>query len=147
MIPPIEITPVVPGHLYASARPRGAEDFAAIAALGVRTVICLKESPHLFAEARAAGLSPLHVPIPDFAPPDPDALAECLAAIDERPPALVHCHAGLGRAGTVCAAWLILRLGLPPESAIAAMRALRPGSVESPEQVAFLLAFPPCAAP
>lgn len=146
MYPLFSITPVVERRLYAAMRPRGAQDFAALRAAGIRGVLCLKESAHLFAEARDAGLLPIHVAIPDFAPPDPEALEECLAAIDERAPALVHCHAGLGRTGTVCAAWLMLRLGLSAAEAVRVMRRLRPGSVESPAQEAFLGSLDPRAA-
>ena len=45
----------------------------------------------------------------------------------------VHCAAGLGRTGTVLAAWFVTQ-GLSAQNAIARVRRLRPGSVETEEQ-------------
>jgi atypical dual specificity phosphatase len=42
----------------------------------------------------------------------------------------VHCGAGLGRTGTLVACYLTRR-GVRPDDAIARLRALRPGSVET----------------
>jgi atypical dual specificity phosphatase len=45
----------------------------------------------------------------------------------------VHCGAGLGRTGTVVAAYFVTR-GMGPREAVAKVRDLRPGSVETAEQ-------------
>jgi protein-tyrosine phosphatase len=42
----------------------------------------------------------------------------------------VHCFAGVGRTGTVLAAWMVAQ-GMEPDAAIEELRALRPGSVET----------------
>ena len=49
---------------------------------------------------------------------------------------LVHCRGGLGRAGTI-AARLLIELGMEPETAIARVRAVRPGAIETSEQETF----------
>lgn len=48
---------------------------------------------------------------------------------------LLHCRGGLGRTGTI-AARLLIELGVPAPDAIAAVRAARPGALETPAQVA-----------
>ena len=45
----------------------------------------------------------------------------------------VHCTAGLGRSGTMAAAYLVAH-GASSNEAIATVRELRPGSIETPEQ-------------
>ena len=46
---------------------------------------------------------------------------------------LVHCGAGLGRSGTVAAAYLV-KCGYEPKAAIARVREVRPFSIETREQ-------------
>ena len=86
------------------------------------------------------------LPIPDFAPPGPafetgwstlgPRIAERLAAGGR---VFVHCRAGFGRSGTV-AARLLLETGATPDpaAAIAAVRAARPGAIETDAQLAHL---------
>ena len=76
----------------------------------------------------------------DFAAPSPeqierslDAVLETLAAGEA---AAVHCAGGLGRTGTVLACYLASSEGLGAEEAIQRVRAMRPGSVETPAQLA-----------
>jgi atypical dual specificity phosphatase len=45
----------------------------------------------------------------------------------------IHCAAGLGRTGTVLAAYFVAK-GLSPREAVDRVRELRPGSVETVEQ-------------
>ena len=53
---------------------------------------------------------------------------------------LLHCAAGLGRTGTL-AARLLIASGSAPADAIATVRRIRPGAIESDAQEAFLLAL------
>ncbi len=70
-------------------------------------------------------------PVPDLHAPPIDAavglLDELAARLDEGLGLLVHCGAGLGRAGTVAVA-LLMRFGLPLERARAVVSAARPGA-------------------
>ena len=49
----------------------------------------------------------------------------------------LHCHGGYGRTGTI-AARLLVEMGSSPESAIARVREVRPPSIETPEQEAYV---------
>jgi ADP-ribosyl-[dinitrogen reductase] hydrolase len=53
---------------------------------------------------------------------------------------LVHCRGGLGRAGTI-AARLLVELGMDPAKAIAAVRDVRPGAIETKQQERYVLGF------
>ncbi len=86
-----------------------------------------------------------HLPIVDVRPPDArfeagweicgPRLAETLCRGGR---VLVHCRGGLGRAGTV-AARLLIELGVPPQDAVAKVRAARPGAIETAEQLRYVL--------
>lgn len=99
---------------------------------------------NLAPEARAAGLAWCHLPIQDMHPPaaqfekawqvQADEI-EALLAADGR--LILHCAGGLGRTGTIAARLLIDR-GLSASNAMEAVRAARPGAIETPSQEAYL---------
>lgn len=133
---------VKPGVLAAMGRPE-AEDWPLLARKGVKAVLSLTETPPP-GDPKAAGLEACHVPIGDFAAPSPRDLARCVSWIEQQVrsarPVVVHCGAGLGRTGTVVAAFLAAQ-GVPPEEAVREVRRLRPGSLETLEQVEAVLRF------
>ena len=101
---------------------------------GVHLLVTLTESSP---PADAPGLRRLHLPVVDFQPPTQDQLdafvAEAGATIAAGGGVAVHCAAGRGRTGTFLAAWLVARGATAPE-AIARVRGMRPGSIESEGQ-------------
>ena len=129
------------GRLLAMGMPwRG--ELEALADDGVAAVISLTERlPEGLPSPR---LRHLHLPVEDFHPPTLAQLERAVEFIDATVAAgdavAVHCGAGLGRTGTVCAAWLV-RHGHAARAAIAEVRRRRPGSVEPPEQEAVIEAF------
>lgn len=136
-------------------------DLDAIAAWGAVAVVSLTEAHELKAlgvtglgaEVRARHMDWLHVPIPDVSVPaaaferlwvrDGEGLrARLRAGFD----IVVHCKGGLGRAGLV-AARLMVELGVPPLDAVASVRQVRPGAIETQAQLDFVLAGEPVREP
>ena len=82
-------------------------------------------------------ISSLHLPVEDFHPPTQEQLAEFVeqtrTTLENGGRVGVHCTAGLGRSGTFLATYLVY-LGSTPDEAMATIRELRPGSIETPAQ-------------
>jgi atypical dual specificity phosphatase len=132
------------GNVAGCPYPRDERALAALAREGVSLLINLHERSHdpwLLARLK---LAELHLPVVDFTAPTPDQLEQGVAAIDravaEGKKVMVHCAMGLGRTGTLLACYLV-RGGLNPADAIAQVRRVRPGSVETPAQVATVETF------
>ncbi|MEZ4322937.1 MAG: dual specificity protein phosphatase family protein [Myxococcota bacterium] len=126
----------VDDHLAVMPRPQP-YDLPNIAADGVDLLVTLTESPLAAADLEAAGLESLHLPIPDYHAPSPEQVDVFVAAMESRVAAQqrvgVHCLAGRGRSGTMAAIWFVHE-GLSAVEAIALIRELRPGSIETIEQ-------------
>ncbi|MBL8664848.1 MAG: dual specificity protein phosphatase family protein [Candidatus Odyssella sp.] len=131
---------IEPQRLAAGAYPAAPFDLAVLIAAGIGGFVDLtpagdhggyaSEAARL---ARAAGREALHrrFPIRDFGLPEIATMRAILDAIDgwlaARRPVYVHCHAGLGRTGTVVACWLV-RHGRAPADALAELQRLRHGT-------------------
>lgn len=119
-------------------------DLASLRAQGIGALLSLTETSIEDEALGRSGLSSLHLPVPDFHAPSPDQLREALSFIDrhrtEGIGVAVHCRAGMGRTGTVLAAYLI-RGGATPDDAIHTVREVCPHAVESKPQVEALKEF------
>ena len=130
--------------LAAMGRPDTPEELAWLREHGLELVITLTEDPLRRDWLGDAGLLSLHVPVEDMSAPTLDQIHECLSAInkahEQNMGVVVHCHAGLGRTGTVLACYMIGK-GVPAINAIGQIRGLRPGSIETPEQEDVIVEF------
>ena len=137
-----------PGAMTGAWQRDLAIDLDAVAAWNAAAVVTLIEAaemrrlnvPALGEGVAARGMAWHHLPIRDVAVPDASFDAEWTRVgegLRSRLRAgfnvLVHCKGGLGRAGTI-AARLMTELGCDPEDAIAEVRRVRPGAIETPAQ-------------
>jgi protein tyrosine/serine phosphatase len=117
---------VVDGRIYRGAQP-GKDDYRALAALGVTTVIDLrldaKSSSRGYAEA--AGLKYLNIGIDGQGQPTDGDVVAFLKALDENPTAkvYVHCAGGRHRTGSMIAVYRMVRDGWTLERAYQEMLA------------------------
>jgi len=111
--------------------------FQELKAAGVRAVVGLTMRPLPERMLRELGMTYLHLPIPNFAPPQPSQIDRfiefCRRSNEEGRPVVVHCLGGCGRTGTMLACYLVWE-GMAPQEAIRTVRAGRPCSIETPEQ-------------
>ena len=84
------------------------------------------------------GMQYLHLPTPDLTAPGMEQIDEAVEfihrRIHEKGAVLVHCAAGLGRAGTILACYMIKYEGHSSVDAISKIRRERPGSIQSYNQ-------------
>lgn len=128
---------IVAGKLLAGPRPTEPEAFSDLARQGVGLCVNLHKRPLTPDHLRTNGLRELHLPVRDFTAPSPEVIAAAITGIDAAVAAgeavAVNCGAGLGRTGTVIAAWFVSK-GWSADGAIRMVRARRPGSIETPAQ-------------
>ena len=140
------------GHLRRSSLDKDVLAIHNWGAAAVVSLVTLSELNHLGAGSLSSALSArnivwYHCPINDRQAPDVRFEAEwskieeqLLGLLCDQRRVLLHCAAGLGRTGTVAAKLLIASGVLAPQ-ALARVRAVRPGTVETAAQVRYLLAL------
>jgi atypical dual specificity phosphatase len=123
--------------LAAMGRPESLEELAWLRQQGAEVLLSLSEDPPRRDWVNEAGMMLVHVPIVDMEAPTPEQLDRCLSAIgranEQQMGVVVHCTAGLGRTGVVLACYFVDK-GLSAQNAIARVRRMRPGSIETDEQ-------------
>jgi atypical dual specificity phosphatase len=130
--------------LAAMAQPEDLSELRWLRKQGIQILLSLTEEAPRRDWINEAGLMVVHVPIIDMEAPTQEELDRCMSAIAKAQGrdlgVGIHCGAGLGRTGTVLAAYFVTK-GLTAKNAMARIRRLRPGSIETEEQAEAVVEF------
>lgn len=126
---------MIKGKLAGSARPENEAQLRWLRDAGIRAIVCLnKERPLDDKQVGGLGFEYLYIPVKDFAAPNQEDIAEFVQFANEmigrNLPVAVCCGAGIGRTGTMLAAYLISQ-SAPPEEALKQIAEKRGVGVES----------------
>jgi protein tyrosine phosphatase (PTP) superfamily phosphohydrolase (DUF442 family) len=101
---------VVDGRVWRGAQPR-AVGFRSLAEEGVTTVVDLRPSSRAARDAanlRGLGINAFHMPVTDGRPPSPSQVRQFVDIVDDSSGRVfLHCGEGVGRAGTMAAAYRV----------------------------------------
>ena len=144
MAPPDGFSWIDKPVLAGMARPASLEELEWLRLQGIELLLSLTEDPPRRDWINDAGLLLIHEPVPDMEAPTQEQLRRCLSAIARAQArnmgVAVHCGAGLGRTGVVLACYLVTK-DMNAHNAIARVRRLRPGSIETEEQAEAVAEF------
>jgi atypical dual specificity phosphatase len=145
---PTNFSWVIEKKLAGSGMPVNLPQLLWVAKNGIRSVITVRESPlpTLWLANTSQRLEYVHLKVDDFCAPTLEILESTVQYIDQRineeKPVLVHCAAGKGRTGTILAAYIMKQdRNLSSLEAVNKIRILRPGSIQSEEQISALQRF------
>jgi atypical dual specificity phosphatase len=145
---------VIPFHLAVLSTPRNESDIAMMENphVSIRRIITLtEETPLPKAWFIGKDIKHTYLPISNYQPPTIEQMDLILRLFENEDglPLAIHCGGGKGRAGTVAACYLaaygcskprsdVTQPSLSAHEAINALRAIRPGSIETSQQEAFV---------
>jgi protein-tyrosine phosphatase len=133
---------IIPGVLAGGGALHDFDDeLQTLYSAGVRAVVSLLNIPTDSLVYHAAGFAFLCLPVPDGGAPTMEQADEFVRFVAEQRaanrPVAVHCEGGLGRTGTLLAAYLIAQ-GEGAVEAIGHVRAVESVAIETARQIQFL---------
>ena len=133
---PTNFSWLIDEKLAGSGMPTTFDELDWVLKQGVKSIVTMTENS--LPEPWVKEINYLHVPTPDLTAPDMDEINTAVDFIQEmienKEPVMVHCAAGMGRAGTILACYLIKYQKHSATEAIQKVRKERPGSIQSEVQ-------------
>jgi len=135
---PANFSWLIEGKLAGSARPENETQLIWLRNKGIRALICLnQERPLNEHEVKDLGFEYDFIPVKDFTAPTLDDIERFVnfaqEMLSQEKPVVVCCGAGIGRTGTMLAAYMV-SLCSSPEEALRQVKEKRGVGVESYEQ-------------
>ena len=133
---PTNFSWVIDEKLAGSGMPTSFDELDWVLRQGIKSIVTMTENS--LPESWTKDLNYLHVPTPDLTAPQMDEIDTAVEFIHEKinnqESVMVHCAAGMGRAGTILACYLVKHKKHSAKEAITKIRKERPGSIQSETQ-------------
>ncbi|XP_043532816.1 dual specificity protein phosphatase 23b [Chiloscyllium plagiosum] len=135
---------IEPKKLAGMAMPRLPAHYQYLYDNGIKHLVTLSERKPPYHDT-CPGLKIHHIKIDDFCPPSFEQIKRFLAVVEEASAkgegVGVHCLHGFGRTGTMLACYLVKSKKITGVDAIAEIRRIRRGSIETHEQEKSVVQF------
>ena len=133
---PTNFSWLIDEKLAGSGIPTSFDELDWILQQGVKSIVTMTENSLPEEWTREIGY--LHIPTPDLTAPDMEKIDLAVEFIHQNitdnQAVMVHCAAGMGRAGTILACYLVKYRKYSAKDAIEKIRSERPGSIQSEVQ-------------
>jgi len=130
---PTNFSWLIDEKLAGSGMPTTFDELDWVLEQGIKSIITMTENS--LPDSWIKDLNYLHIPTSDLTAPQMDEIDTAVEFIHEKinnkEPVMVHCAAGMGRAGTILACYLIKYQKHSAKDAITKIRKERPGSIQS----------------
>lgn len=146
---------LVPFKIAVMSTPRNGRDIRALSSdnIGIKTVLTLTEEEPLDQAWFNASIKNEFLPIRNYYPPSIEQMEIAMRILTDKEslPVLIHCGGGKGRAGSIAACYIAAcgfgkpnlqsndwQPAMSAQDSISKLRAIRPGSIETEQQEAFI---------